>query len=807
MAFGNLTVDFKQLSKIPVRDRVALARSPKASEIFGNMSPSEIAALFPDYYKKFIPQAGGGGSMAAGLTGAGITTGTGTASSTGYTGTSSSTAPTSTSYMDEILSGIPGQGGKVAGTGALKGRQANMKSVYDAYIHAGFSHKQALAFTAEVGRENGYNPVLMYGTHTDLNGHTNAGMISMQKDRRTNLYKYLGERGLLDANGKMIQSQETLNAQAEFQMQEIKDKYPKTAKNFLANPDISMEDAAVVLGDDYIRWARKGNPRIGFSAADAARHAAGRDRNYYEIQKITEDFDTQPTATLPGTQPQTGEAPQGTDVSIENLAGTPASQNTAAVVAQTTTFDPNIFSQLDPRIKEEYIKASDSEKKRIETAITKLGVSGVQKIMEKYPQKTASAITDTTVQESNKKFTEASSASGFYDGLRKNYPEKIDVNSEIWNQVDPVLAAARRQIVDAETGLVGRDALLAADSASKVLRTNNYTPRVASGGDNHSKNHGSGRDANYSIDLAASVVNEQGNLVPVNLGTGMPEKVKNDMATAAYFATMGAEGGHRIGYPDDSSPHSMHIQQDPIRPDAFWGYSEIAKRKGIDSSTKAALTATNEGKRFLQERETIERLSPEEKAAYFDSITGFEAKKAAIVAADISKTIPDSIPQTQPSQVNQNTGSDVAVTNMEGSPAQTTTVEPQPTANTAPTMKLGGDLNFKEPNTVKESMSLIADGKKVADFNKDEAVSIEDGKMSVENAYKKTAKETQQKTDKGMPKSDNQFSMRQTTTDAPKPYGEQSKYGIVPESPSIARQTQMAQFGGYNHFSRRSHSA
>lgn len=801
MAFGNLTVDFKQLSKIPVRDRVALARSPKASEIFGDMSPSEIAALFPDYYKKFMPKAGSTTSMTAGMTGAGFTgTGTGTSTATS-TSTTSSTATISTSYMDEILSGA----GIGAGTSKLSaGSRGNLGYAQTLKLSP---RKKALLDAIATDSGGGYGTINYLGAKfignetTDFSQHpfqdpSKRGLTKYRASGRyqitlTNYEKFAKQLGLHDyETGK---SDFSFEAQDLIAFEMAKDVYRvgtggRNLEEDINNPNISPEQLIRPLSIDYGWHILKKQ-----SGMNNAINVFKNNLPTYEQELL----ETQ-TATLPDTQPQTGEASQGTDVNIENLAGTPASQNTAAVVSQTTTFDPNIFSQLDPRIKEEYIKASDSKKKRIETAITKLGVSGVQKIMEKYPQKTASAVTDTTVQESNKKFTEASSASGFYDGLRKSYPEKIDINSEIWNQVDPVLAAARKQIVDAETGLVGRDALLAADSASKVLRTNNYTPRVASGGDNHSKNHGSGRDANYSIDLAASVVNEQGKLVPVQLGKGMPEKIKNDMATAAYFATMGAEGGHRIGYPDDSSPHSMHIQQDPIRPDAFWGYSEIAKRKGIDSSTKAALTATTEGKRFLQERETIARLSPEEKAAYFDSITGFEAKKAAIVAADISKTIPDSTPQTQPSQIDPKTGSDVTVTNMEGSPA---------TANTAPAMKLGGDLNFKEPNTVKESMSLIADGKKVADFNKDEAVNIEDGKMSVENAFKKTAKETQQKTDKGMLKSDNQFTLRQSTTDTPKPYGEQSKYGIVPESPSIVRQTQMAQFGGYNHFSRRSHSS
>jgi len=105
MAFGNLTVDFRKLSKIPVRDRVTLAKSPVGSEIFGNLSPTEIAALFPDYYKKFIPTGGGGASMSAGMTGAGYTGGggdTGTAPSTGGA-TPAPTGPVVPALIQEIL--------------------------------------------------------------------------------------------------------------------------------------------------------------------------------------------------------------------------------------------------------------------------------------------------------------------------------------------------------------------------------------------------------------------------------------------------------------------------------------------------------------------------------------------------------------------------------------------------------------------------------------------------------------------------------------------------------------------------------
>ena len=319
------------------------------------------------------------------------------------------------------------------------------------------------------------------------------------------------------------------------------------------------------------------------------------------------------------------------------------------------------------------IENASSEKPVIQQNVTPQEAK--QKLAELETQQEQQSLTQTLFNKNQGQATAfqgkmgESSAADFYKNIRGQYPEKLDVNSDIWNQVDPELAKARNSIVDAETGLVGRDALLAADASAKVLRKNNYIPRIASGGDNHSENHGSGRDANYSIDMAASMVNDQGKVVPINLGKNMPEQIKNDMATAAHFASVGAEGGHRVGYPDKSSPHSMHIQQDPSRRSAYWGYSETAKAMGIETSTGAALQATEEGRRFLQERETISKLTPEQAASYFDSITGFTPKESEVAAEQI--TAP------QPSPVNADPVTS-ALSRVEGQPSEAIPVPVSP---------------------------------------------------------------------------------------------------------------------------------
>jgi len=134
--------------------------------------------------------------------------------------------------------------------------------VYNAFIHAGFSKNQALALTAEVGRETGYQSKNLFGTWDDSN-RENSGMISWTGTRRTKLLQFLKTKGVIDKNGKIIPGQKALDAQAEFVMKEMKEdkSYNRTKTEFLENPNVSQEKAAEVLGKNYIRWDMKNLPQ------------------------------------------------------------------------------------------------------------------------------------------------------------------------------------------------------------------------------------------------------------------------------------------------------------------------------------------------------------------------------------------------------------------------------------------------------------------------------------------------------------------------------------------------------------------
>lgn len=153
---------------------------------------------------------------------------------------------------------------KVQANSSLKlgNKSDNRMMVYEAFLNAGLSKNQALAITAEVGRENEYNAKTMFGFHTDAakdgkgNSISNMGFLSWNRERATKLKNYLQQKGLLDEKGKIVQGQAALNAMAEFAVSEMKDdKYASKLSKFWNNPNFDPETFAAELGKIYVGWA------------------------------------------------------------------------------------------------------------------------------------------------------------------------------------------------------------------------------------------------------------------------------------------------------------------------------------------------------------------------------------------------------------------------------------------------------------------------------------------------------------------------------------------------------------------------
>lgn len=158
-----------------------------------------------------------------------------------------------------------------------------MQMVYQAGLNNGLSVNQSRALTAEVGRENDYNPDYIFGEHRDSK-RDNVGIISWNQGRRNNLYNFLQKKGI-KVNGRQIErSQRALDAQMQFAIQEMKTNpsYKMTKKLFLNNPNVSYRTAEKVLGKNFIRWDYVGNS-LGDKVKD---HHAKRDKYYKQLGGI-----------------------------------------------------------------------------------------------------------------------------------------------------------------------------------------------------------------------------------------------------------------------------------------------------------------------------------------------------------------------------------------------------------------------------------------------------------------------------------------------------------------------------------------
>lgn len=126
--------------------------------------------------------------------------------------------------------------------------------LYTAFRKSGFSHNQARILVGEIGRENGLRKDLIFGYHKDPHSGYNIGMLSWQGDRSAKLQQFLQSKGLIQ-NGRLVQSPEALQAQADFIYQEMQQpQYANKISAFLNNPDIDPFTGANIIGKHYIKW-------------------------------------------------------------------------------------------------------------------------------------------------------------------------------------------------------------------------------------------------------------------------------------------------------------------------------------------------------------------------------------------------------------------------------------------------------------------------------------------------------------------------------------------------------------------------
>jgi hypothetical protein len=390
MAFNleNMTVDYKKLLNIVPTQRMELAQSGAIDNILSVLTPGQLVSLFPRYYRQQLPDVGQINKYAASLDVAlsgspstlrqqrtdNVTT-YGNIPSPGLKKTMTPEEKAIQAAISEA--GLLGTGAVISGTDGIKdGRQQRMKMSYDAFTAAGFSHKQAIALTAEVGRENGYQEKYMFGTHSDpYNSATNLGMLSMQGPRLKQLKDHLMEEGRFGPDGELLRDQETMNAMARFYMKEMNStENSKKTKEFLSNPDIDPERAAYLLGTGYIRW-RYDDPRY-------AHHKGYTEKYYNETENITGQF----------------------ELAADNIKGL------ETVIAK---FEPGMLEKLDTRLQEHYKNASAQQQGMIERTIERIGIDRFNELMKQQP------VNDSTLSAASATPIEGSRISEDQAGFRK----------------------------------------------------------------------------------------------------------------------------------------------------------------------------------------------------------------------------------------------------------------------------------------------------------------------------------------------------------------------------------------------------
>lgn len=216
-----------------------------------------------------------------------------------------------------------------------------MGMVYQAFINNGYSPNQARAITAEVGRENDFNPNYLFGSHWDSN-RTNIGMISWNQGRRTNLLNHMKQAGLLNKDNTFPRTQAALDEQVKFLTHEIKTNkaYEETKRKFLNNPDVDYATAQRVLGKNFIRWDYTGSASLG---ANAAKHHAKRDRYYTQLGGVVAN--PTPTAT-PATSPQQAQTTPSLNFDFQPAAPQLVAQDTNIQAAEPLAQTPQASNSI-----------------------------------------------------------------------------------------------------------------------------------------------------------------------------------------------------------------------------------------------------------------------------------------------------------------------------------------------------------------------------------------------------------------------------------------------------------------------------
>lgn len=857
MAFGNLTVDYTRLSRLPARGRSELSRNLRASEIFGNMSPSEIAALFPDYYKKYIS---GKTSISSGLSGANLT------------------AP----YTDTTTIGE--QPVKVEPT-------LSIDEMKRALLEKGIDVDRTYEVVNQTGVLEGDNRI------KHLRG------ASAEELDKMGLERFSDEKGKSFIREKPTKASTLTNEQVlvEYKKNFSSDNFTpreQATLDFIAKREGS-EDPNIVFGGEKYK-ARLGLDKKPLTEHTVAEVFALQDK--LRVMTKADGYGRSDTGEILGTSAVgAGQMIEGTLRSNLKALGIKEEdfdkikfdkklqdrltlQNFKSSGIGDPNADPSTWNQQ--RLGQQYESLNTSR------GHSPMTVKEAESIKSASPERLASE-EGITFAEAREKLEEQEKQQRKEEQTRFTYRNDIlqpgeasasKVTSEVYADPNSIGSYAyaddREQFALSGTakqrGVKEVDARIV-DIMEKTAKEFPLRVRLFSG-----KRDSGGHGAGVATDI--QIFDEDGNPIgsyqtpqTSNIYAMFALKarevqmrdypeLKDKFVWGGSWSGMEKSGGGKYGAADWMDFRIGHSSQDTM---AAFKWPDPSKpgeggwQKGYEHYTEGDFLGLGSKMPTAQDFEKLKgfRLTEEQNIEQYQlaqriganagllsqpNIGGRQLAGGEYVAPGDSKQVvvtenvkedqkvvetPSKIPEVKIPPTTQLPGTEP----MTATPVTERTIEkiPEVTFQTKsklpgtepmtamplvdeknkgdvpimdlnPKMKLGGTQNFEEPNNVRESMSLNVNGQPVVEFNNKERAVVEDGQIKVENEFVRKTKEVQEMNDKGVQR--NEFKMRQTV-ESVKTYPEQVKYGIVPESPSIARQTKMAQFGGYNHFSRGSKNA
>ena len=575
--FQNLTVDFSQLRSIPIQERVTLAGSPLGNSIFGNMSPTEIARLFPKYYQETVPTIAGMSSAVSG--------GTNMGGGSGGSGKRNNVAPAEPVPL--TLAQRIAQAANVKRNPMVPGSFSTQAPGIMRRLMSDFgvTREQAAGIVGNLGHESA-------GLQAGIQelkpraGRGGLGWAQWTGVRRVAFEKYLVDNGLEATDPE---------ANYGFLKQELLTTH-KSALEAVRNTT-DTEQATKVFEQTFEK------------AADDAKHYDARNRY---AQQALEAYDTADPTENTHIQDGTDAAP--TDLITDGTTTGP--EPTARITPETI----GSVEGLDPKVAEYAATLSGADATQFYENLNTVGnIDEINRMSKETPASVGETASQQPVSSTN--IIPENSLTERYNNLRQNYSEDVGRDSPIWNEIDPVFGqnldhdrnnrTMSTGILDWDTDKVSRETLIAADAAAKVLRKYGYAPRIANGGggNDHSANHGSGRDKNYAIDMAA--FDQEGRAITL---AQLPKDIKQEMYQAARL-TAANDTGMALGYTMNNT--SAHLQAgDDTREMSFWGYSN-----GPGNSSSASLQNTQEGQEFLNQMQQISQMTPEQRADHLDKLT------------------------------------------------------------------------------------------------------------------------------------------------------------------------------------------